>query len=140
MLIRGVRELLHNKGSDLFYAEPIWNLQLKSCTEETVPHTLQKRPGWKPQHELFNRLNLKWKTFNLTQTRPAARHFLHHSPIQTSPNWPAPSLRSSFRDSRGISHSSCHQGFWGALDWHGFTSFVHKPSESPGGGGWGWRS
>lgn len=55
-----------------------------------------------------------------------------HWPIQTSPNCPAPSLRSSFRDSRGISHSSCHQGFCGALDWHGFTSFVHSPSASPG--------
>lgn len=54
-----------------------------------------------------------------------------HLPIQTSPNCPAPSLRSSFRDSRGISHSSCHQGFCGALDWHGFTSFVHSPSASP---------
>lgn len=54
-----------------------------------------------------------------------------HSPFQTSPNCPAPSLRSSFRDSLGISHSSCHQGFCGALDWHGFTNLVHKPSASP---------
>ncbi|TNN83123.1 hypothetical protein EYF80_006730 [Liparis tanakae] len=36
--------------------------------------------------------------------------------LYTSPNCPAPSLLSSFRLSREISHSSCHQGFCGALD------------------------
>lgn len=78
---------------------------------------------------------LKWRLVQGLTSPPLLRQLLLvawcHSPIQTSPNCPAPSFCSSLRDSLGISHSSCHQGFCGALDWHGFTSFVHKPSESP---------
>lgn len=52
----------------------------------------------------------------------------HHSPIQTSPNCPDPSFRTSLRDCLGISHSSCAQGFFGAGLTQGRVNFWHKPS------------
>lgn len=51
-----------------------------------------------------------------------------HSPIQTSPNCPDPSFRTSLRDCLGISHSSCAQGFFGAGLTQGRVNFWHKPS------------
>lgn len=101
------------------------------CAVETMLHKLQKNPGSK----IFKLLRTKWKySSELTAfvVHPTSTCPPCHLPIQTSPNCPAPSFCSSFRDSRGISHSSCHQGFCGALDWHGFISFVHNPSASPG--------
>lgn len=86
---------------------------------------------WRSNTELTEFNLFLRKTCDQPSLLSVFAHLLCHSPIQTSPNCPAPSLRSSFRDSRGISHSSCHHGFCGALDWHGFNSFVHKPSESP---------
>lgn len=56
------------------------------------------------------------------------------SPIQTSPNCPAPSFSTSFSDSRGTSHSSCHHGFCGFCVWHGLPRRQHSPSELPGPG------
>lgn len=54
----------------------------------------------------------------------------HHSflPIHTSPNCPAPSFFSIWRDSRGISQASFSHGFWGLGDTHGTDSFWQSPS------------
>ena len=52
-----------------------------------------------------------------------------HSPIHTSPNWPAPSRSTSFSVSLGTSHSSSHHGFWGFWVWQGRLNLVHSPSE-----------
>lgn len=50
------------------------------------------------------------------------------SPIQTSPNWPAPSFFSSFSDDLGISQASFSQGFSGLELKHGFVSVWQRPS------------
>lgn len=55
-------------------------------------------------------------------------------PIHTSPNCPLPSFFTSFRDSRGISHSSCAQGLWGTRDMQGAVSLWHRPSTFSVGG------
>ena len=51
-----------------------------------------------------------------------------HSPIQTSPNCPAPSLFTSLMDSRGISQASLSHGFCGLGLMHAFSNLRHKPS------------
>lgn len=51
-----------------------------------------------------------------------------HLPIHTSPNWPLPSFFTSFRASRGISHSSWAQGLWGTRDVQGAVRRWHSPS------------
>lgn len=137
--------MLHNRDNTSFVS-----LQLTSSHKPTIKTVLRKlfcihcrkTPGWrlssrhtvKPTSWLSNWALCMWciraQWFKPLCTKCA--NVIEDSPIQTSPNCPAPSLRSSFRDSRGISHSSCHQGFCGALDWHGFISFVHNPSASPG--------
>lgn len=53
-------------------------------------------------------------------------------PIQTSPNWPAPSFFTNLIDSRGISHASLSHGFWGLGLIQAFSNFLHKPSDCPG--------
>lgn len=52
-----------------------------------------------------------------------------HSPIQTSPNCPAPSLFTSLMDSRGISQASLSHGFCGLGLMHAFSNLRHKPSD-----------
>lgn len=63
-----------------------------------------------------------------TQGRVRGSGQTAHSPIQTSPNCPDPSFRTSLSDCRGISHSSWVQGFSGASLTQGWVSFWHKPS------------
>lgn len=53
-------------------------------------------------------------------------------PIQTSPNWPAPSFFTNLIDSRGISHASLSHGFWGLGLIHAFSNLLHKPSDCSG--------
>lgn len=96
-------------------------LLLKLFSSDKLAHRRTKTSTLKQERKW------KWILAFCKQLRPV----WCHSPIHTSPNCPAPSFCCSLRDSLGISHSSCHQGFCGALDWHGFASFVHKPSGSP---------
>lgn len=64
--------------------------------------------------------------FHILETSP----FFPHSPIHTSPNWPAPRRSTNFSVSLGTSHSSSHHGFWGFWVWQGRLNFVHSPSEA----------
>lgn len=52
-----------------------------------------------------------------------------HSPIQTSPNCPAPSFFTNLMDSRGISQASLSQGFCGLGLIQTFSNLLHKPSD-----------
>ena len=58
--------------------------------------------------------------------------FLSVSPIQTSPNCPAPSLFSSLSDDRGISHASFSHGFSGLGLRHGLVRVWQRPSPCSG--------
>ena len=64
-------------------------------------------------------------------SREETPQFHPDSPIQTSPNCPAPSFSTSFSDSRGTSHSSCHHGFCGFWVRQGLPRRVQSPSELP---------
>lgn len=117
----------------MFYASITSLVKWVSSPLSLLPHSLSGETGCTVQ--ILSLLCVR------TQGRARGSGHNAHSPIQTSPNCPDPSFRTSLRDCRGISHSSWAQGFSGARLTQGWVSFWHKPSpfsvlEKKK---WGWR-